>query len=97
MHEVPVSGPFLGLATHLAVFAFLVSLRSKPGSEMVDEVLDDEAGFREHQWLVQGFGLDCDNWRLTQRMYSLQLFGRELVLTLISLDFIVDFELLKKP
>lgn len=97
MHEVSVPHPPLGLTTHFAILAFLVTLRSKRRAEVIDQILHQKARLGQYQRLWAVFRFDCDNGWLAQWVYLLKLGRREHVDSLESFELIVDFAFFKKP
>lgn len=72
MHEIPIPHPRLRLPGHfpLPVTTARVPLRRELGTEMVDEVLDDEAGLREYEWFGGvGGGFDAHEGGFAQWVY----------------------------
>lgn len=94
MHVIPIPHPRLRLPAHLPFLPTLVPRRREPRPEMVDEVLDDEARFGEHEGHGGGGGIgrgrDGDKGGLAERVDLLELGRREHGLPLVGLEVVGD-------
>lgn len=89
MHIIPIPHPRLRLPAHLPFLPTLVPRRREPRPEMVNEVLDDEARFGEHEGRG-GWGRDGDEGGLAERVDLLELGRREHGLPLVGLEIVGD-------
>ncbi len=64
---------------------------------MTDEVLEDQAGFGQHQRVWNCLRLDGHDWELAKRMGLFELRGPQFIDSFISFDIVFDFEFFQEP
>ena len=102
MHVIPIPHPRLRLPARFpppppGTTPAAVPLRREPGPEVVDEVLDDEAGFGEDEGLGSRGGFDAHEGGFAQRVDLLQLRGREHGLALVGFEGVGQLQLFEEP
>lgn len=97
MHEVAIPQPFFRLPLHLTLFAILVAFGCKRRSEVVNQILSDEARLGKHEGLGSAFSLNADNWGFAERVDFLELRRCHHISALVRFQLILDLELLKQP
>lgn len=99
MHVVPVPDPLVGLGPNLPFLTLGVALRNESVAvKVVAEVFRNEPRLGQDQRLLGVGALDADNGGFAQGMNLLELLGGQHVgASLVSLEFIVDLELLEEP